>query len=219
MTREPTPAAAPCLSRPRRHAALRILPALPSRCARRTPPPRRRARPARASARDRPRKACAGPSLTPAQRAALEPLERDWPAIDAARKRKWLEIAGALQQLPPDERARVQERMTDWARLTPAERGQARLRFQEARAGPAARPQERWDAYQALPPEQRQQLAARAATAASAAARRRIERRHEAAARRQPGQVEHRPEPGLRRAAEAGRADGGPGRARARRRR
>jgi hypothetical protein len=58
--------------------------------------------------------------------------------------------------------------MVEWAKLTPAERGQARLRFEEARQLPVPDRSERWRAYQALPPEQRQQLAARAATAASA---------------------------------------------------
>jgi hypothetical protein len=62
--------------------------------------------------------------------------------------------------------------MVEWAKLTPAERGQARLRFEEARQLPVPDRSERWRAYQALPPEQRQQLAARAATAASAPARR-----------------------------------------------
>ena len=61
--------------------------------------------------------------------------------------------------------------MTEWAELTPAERGQARLNFQEARQLPAPDRSARWEEYQALPAEQRQQLAARAASAASAIAR------------------------------------------------
>jgi hypothetical protein len=58
--------------------------------------------------------------------------------------------------------------MAEWAKLTPTERGQARLRFEEARQLPGSDRSERWRAYQALPPEERQQLAARAASAASA---------------------------------------------------
>jgi len=107
-------------------------------------------------------------ALTPAQREALAPLERDWPGIDAPRKQKWIALAARFKSLPPEERARIHERMVEWAKLTPAERGQARLRFEEARQLPVPDRGERWRAYQALPPEQREQLAARAATAASA---------------------------------------------------
>ena len=114
-------------------------------------------------------------ALTPAQREALAPLERDWPGIDAPRKQKWIALAGRFKTLSPEERARISARMVEWAKLTPAERGQARLRFEEARQLPVPDRSERWRAYQALPPEQRQQLAARAATARERAARRRIE--------------------------------------------
>ena len=107
-------------------------------------------------------------TLTPAQREALAPLERDWPGIDAPRKQKWIALAGRFNTLSPEERARINARMVEWAKLTPAERGQARLRFEEARQLPVPDRSERWRAYQALPPEQRQQLAARAETAASA---------------------------------------------------
>jgi hypothetical protein len=107
-------------------------------------------------------------ALTPAQREALAPLERDWSAIDGQRKQKWIALAARFKTLNPEERARITERMVEWAKLTPAERGQARLRFEEARQLPVPDRSERWRAYQALPPEQRQQLAARAASAASA---------------------------------------------------
>lgn len=60
--------------------------------------------------------------------------------------------------------------MAEWAKLTPRERGQARMRFQEAKSLPATDRQARWDAYQALPPEERQQLAARARALAAAPA-------------------------------------------------
>jgi hypothetical protein len=109
-------------------------------------------------------------SLTPAQREALKPLERDWPSIEATRKQKWLALAARYPTLPPEERYRIQERMSEWAKLTPAERGQARLRFEEARQVPATDRSARWQAYQALPPEERERFAARAARAASSTA-------------------------------------------------
>jgi len=99
--------------------------------------------------------------LTPEQRSSLAPLERDWPGIDADRKRKWLEVAARFPKMPPDERARVQARMTDWARMTPQDRGRARLGFQQAQGVAPEDRQAKWDAYQALPAEQRRQLAAK----------------------------------------------------------
>lgn len=108
-------------------------------------------------------------SLKPAQREALKPLERDWAGIDTLRKRKWLEIAERYPTLPPADQARLQARMTEWTRLSPQERSQARLQFQEAKQVPVQDRQASWEAYQALPPEQRQELARRAVPATSAA--------------------------------------------------
>jgi hypothetical protein len=101
--------------------------------------------------------------LKPAQREALKPLQQEWSQIDAPRKQKWIELADRLPGMPPEERARVQGRMADWTRLTPAERGQARLRYQETRQLPLGDRRSRWEAYQALSPEEKSQLAARAA--------------------------------------------------------
>ena len=108
--------------------------------------------------------------LNAQQRSALKPLERDWQGVDANRKRKWLEIADRFGAIAPAEQARIQERMTAWAKMTPEQRGQVRMQFQEAqRVAPQDR-QAQWAAYQALPQEQRLQLAARAAVPAAAAA-------------------------------------------------
>jgi hypothetical protein len=100
--------------------------------------------------------------LKPAQRAALNPLERDWSGIDATRKQKWVEISGRYQKMSPDEQARIQARMNEWTKLSPQERGAARMNFQEAKQLPPQDRQARWDAYQALPPEKRRELAERA---------------------------------------------------------
>ena len=107
-------------------------------------------------------------SLTPTQREALAPLERDWPGIDAPRKQKWLALAARFKSLSPEERGRISARMSEWAKLSPVERGQARMRFEEARQVPATDRSARWQAYQALPAERKQEFAARAASAASA---------------------------------------------------
>lgn len=101
-------------------------------------------------------------ALSPSQRDALKPLEREWPAIEADRKQKWLAIAAKFPSMSAPERARIQARMSEWARLSPQERGVARQQYQAAkRAAPQDRPSQ-WEAYQALTPDQRQNLAARA---------------------------------------------------------
>lgn len=110
-------------------------------------------------------------SLKPAQREALKPLEREWPGIDGLRKTKWLEIAERFPSLPPQDQQRMQTRMADWAKLTPIERSQVRLNYQEAKQTPAPDRQASWEAYQALSLEQRRELADRAAPAAASAIR------------------------------------------------
>ena len=101
-------------------------------------------------------------ALTPAQRQALAPLERDWGTIDASRRAKWLDLATRFPTMSAEDRERLHARMADWARLTPAERSTARMQFQEARAVSASERQAQWQAYQALPEADRQELVARA---------------------------------------------------------
>ena len=101
-------------------------------------------------------------SLTAAQKNALRPLEREWGSIDPERKTKWLDIAQKFPSMPTAEQARIQARMEDWAKLTPPERGQARMNYKEAQRVPAQERKDRWEAYKALPPDQQKQLAARA---------------------------------------------------------
>lgn len=108
--------------------------------------------------------------LKPAQQARLKPLEQDWSRIEASQKQKWLQVAQGFPKMTAAEQGRVQARMADWAKLTPEERGRARMNFQEATQVPSQDRQARWDAYQALSPEQKRQLAARATTAVPASA-------------------------------------------------
>jgi hypothetical protein len=100
-----------------------------------------------------------------AHRLALKPLEAEWSVLGADSKQKWLEIAARFPTLPADERVRIQARMTEWARMSPQERGRVRLNFQEAKQASPRDRQAQWDAYQALPEEQKRQLAARAVPA------------------------------------------------------
>jgi hypothetical protein len=115
-----------------------------------------------------PRAAAASESATPwadltrAQKQALAPLERDWSFIDGVRQRKWVELAGRLPSMPEAERARIQQRMAQWASLTPAKRNQVRLQFLEAQSLPAEQRQARWQEYQALGAEEKKALARQA---------------------------------------------------------
>lgn len=111
------------------------------------------------------RAASGGPpwsSLTPAQKTALAPLQRDWSSIDASQREKWLEVASRFATMPSEERDRVRKRMAEWTRMTPSERARARLQFQEARQLSPQDRQARWEAYQALPEERRRELQQRA---------------------------------------------------------
>jgi hypothetical protein len=101
--------------------------------------------------------------LSAAQKSALLPLQQDWDGLDADRRSQWLEVATRSSKLPAEDQARMQERMREWARLSPAERQQARIGFQGAKKITADARQAKWEAYQALPQEQRQQLADKAA--------------------------------------------------------
>jgi hypothetical protein len=99
--------------------------------------------------------------LTPAQQRALSPLRGQWSRIDAARRQSWLDVANRMPSLSAAEQARLQARMAAWSSLSPAERGTARLQYQEAQRWSPQERQARWEAYQSLHPQARQILAER----------------------------------------------------------
>lgn len=98
-------------------------------------------------------------SLTRDQQTVLAPLAPEWSAMDAARRKKWLEIAARHGQMSELERSRLQERMRDWVRMTPAQRGQARINFREAQRLKPGERQVDWAAYQQLSDDERLELA------------------------------------------------------------
>ena len=108
-------------------------------------------------------------SLTPAQRQALAPLEREWsghrrPAqAEVAADRRALSVAAAAGARP-DHRADE--------RMGPAHARRARRdapALPGGAAGAGAGPLGKWEEYQNLPPDTKQQLAARAAASAAPA--------------------------------------------------
>lgn len=100
--------------------------------------------------------------LTQSQQALLAPLARDWDGISPTQRSKWLSATPTLATLPAPELARVHDRMRDWARLSPSERVNARIGFQVAKQVDAEQRQAKWEAYQALTPEERQALGEKA---------------------------------------------------------
>lgn len=114
--------------------------------------------------------------LSPAQQTALSPLRNDWDRLDPSGKQKWVEVAGRFNTMAPYQRERVQERMNEWAKLSPNQRTEARINYQQSKQVPQADRQARWEAYQALPAEERAALAARAAKPSPVASTRSPER-------------------------------------------
>jgi hypothetical protein len=110
--------------------------------------------------------------LSPSQQQALAPLASSWPTLREAQKRKWIALSVNYQKLSPDERTKLHSRMSGWAALSPQQRTQARLNFGETQGLPADDKKAKWEAYQALPPEEKRRLAAgaQAKTPATAAA-------------------------------------------------
>ena len=101
-------------------------------------------------------------SLTAQQRRELQQLQKVWPSLTGDRQQKWLEVAARMPLMSNEERERVRERMVEWVQMTPAQRGQARLQFQEVRQWPADDRQAKWEAYLALTDDERTALAGQA---------------------------------------------------------
>ena len=117
-------------------------------------------------------------ALSPAQQQVLAPLQAEWKTLDGARKGKWLEVAARVHSLPPEQQDRIRQRMQEWALLSAAERQRTRAAYlnllqaadPKRRQSPEAvqdKLQSKWEAYQALSPEERQRLTEKAAQRAS----------------------------------------------------
>ena len=103
----------------------------------------------------------AGPKwveLNAEQKQILQPLQKLWPTLEENRKRKWLAIAKNFPTLSPLAQATAQERMREWAALTPAQRYQARLHFAQAQQLSTDEKLAKWEAYQSLNEEEKNKL-------------------------------------------------------------
>lgn len=108
--------------------------------------------------------------LNPTQQQALKPLAATWNTISEAQKRKWLALSQNYASLPPAEQARLHERAAEWVALSPQQRSEARLNFGETKTLAPADKQAKWEAYQALSPDEKKKLAEGATNRAPGAA-------------------------------------------------
>ncbi len=101
--------------------------------------------------------------LSAKQQQALQPLAADWDTLSEGHKRKWLTLSRNHAKLSPEEKATLRSRMTEWTALSRQQRDQARFNFAEVKQVPADERKAKWEAYQALTPEQKRRLAESAA--------------------------------------------------------
>ena len=78
------------------------------------------------------------------------------------RKRKWLTIANSATSLAEAERAKLHNRMEEWAKLSRKDRELARLNFAQSKNLNKDDRVADWEAYNALSDEQRRRLAEKA---------------------------------------------------------
>ncbi len=108
--------------------------------------------------------------LSKSQQTALKPLASVWGSISEAHKRKWIALSANYGSLQPEEQTRLHGRMNEWVTLNPQQRAQARLNFGESRQIPAEEKKAKWEAYQALSPEEKGKLASKASRKPAGAA-------------------------------------------------
>jgi hypothetical protein len=99
------------------------------------------------------------------QKRILAPLSSEWDSMDGFRRKKWLGIAQRYQSMTPDAQARMQRRMTDWAKLTPEERTRARERYKSLQKAPVEKKEAvklKWQEYKELPESEKARLKAEA---------------------------------------------------------
>lgn len=101
--------------------------------------------------------------LTPAQRQALAPLAATWNTLSSPQQRKWLEVSRNYPALALPDQVKMHGRMAEWVGLSARERAAARLNFaattEFAKELSPEEKKAKWQAYQALSPDERKKLA------------------------------------------------------------
>ena len=79
-------------------------------------------------------------------------------------------MSNNFDNLSTKEQAILHERMAEWASLSPKQRAQARLNFNQTKTLDADAKKTQWETYQALSPEDKKKLAAQQTTGIRGAA-------------------------------------------------
>ena len=93
--------------------------------------------------------------LKPAQHEVLAPLEPQWNALPATKKRSWLKLADQVPRMKPPEREKALARIREWAELTPEQRRLARNNYRLAKGLDKDEREASWEQYSSMTPEQR----------------------------------------------------------------
>lgn len=104
-------------------------------------------------------KPAAWQDLHPDQKLALQPLAKIWNTLASGQQLKWLTLASNFKKMSQDDQLKLQSRMHEWASLGMRERDQARIGFAETRQLSDEQKKAKWEAYQALSPQEKQALA------------------------------------------------------------
>ena len=91
--------------------------------------------------------------LSTQQKIILAPLAGDWDQMENIRRKKWLGIAERFPKMTAEEQTRVQERMREWASLTPAQRAKVRDSYKEFNQLDSEKRlavKKKWEAYSSL---------------------------------------------------------------------
>lgn len=101
--------------------------------------------------------------LSSSQQQALAPLSAHWDTLNEAQKRKWIALSANFPKMSGEEQAKLHSRMSEWVSLSPQQRTIARLNYGAAQKLSPDDKKAKWEAYQALSPEEKKKLAAKAA--------------------------------------------------------
>ena len=96
--------------------------------------------------------------LSTQQKIILAPLVGDWDQMENIRRKKWLGIAERFPKMSQEEQARVQQRMREWAALTPAQRAKIRDSYKEFNQLDPEKKlavKKKWEAYSNLSEEEK----------------------------------------------------------------
>lgn len=99
--------------------------------------------------------------LTPDQQQILAPLANDWANIEGPRRNKWVQIAKRYPKMTPQQQARMQSQMKQWAALSPQQRAEVRERYKKLQDMPPEKREEirrKWREYDKLTEQEKHKL-------------------------------------------------------------